>query len=296
MADFRNILAVMQENAEAPRLLNKLHRLAGSQHCDISVIRVVYEGLADLKSKHIDATADLKELILTTSQKELRDAIETADISVDGLTSAAMWNPKLWEGIVHAAASTGAELIIKTADAEHGPSVPLRTPDDWNLLRHAEVPVLLTQPRAWLSTPTVVAAIDVYDPDHEALNARILSAAQHVCHQLGGELHLVSIFPVLSKWLDEVTNIQSYVKLRKDVEEEIFLELDNFAQAEGVQGYRPHAVEGDPVDAMRNLTGLLHADLVVLGTKARTGVAGALLGNTAEKLLHALTCDVMTVP
>ena len=36
--------------------------------------------------------------------------------------------------------------------------------------------------------------------------------------------------------------------------------------------------------------------LVVLGTKARRGIAGALLGNTAEKLLHALTCDVMTVP
>ena len=42
MADFQNILAVMQDNAEAPRLLNKLHRLAGSQQCDISVIRVVY--------------------------------------------------------------------------------------------------------------------------------------------------------------------------------------------------------------------------------------------------------------
>ena len=201
MADFQNILAVMQENAEAPRLLNKLHRLAGDQKCDISVIRVVYEGLADLKSKHVDVAQELKELVLTTCQKELRDAIETAGITVDGLTSAAMWNSKQWEGIVHAAESTGAELIIKTVESEHG-AAALRTPDDWNLLRHAQVPVLLTQPRAWLTKPTVVAAIDVYDPDHEDLNARILSAAQHVCHQLDGELHLVSIFPVLSKWLD----------------------------------------------------------------------------------------------
>ncbi len=296
MADFQNILAVMQDNAEAPRLLNKLHRLAGAQNCDISVIRVVYEGLADLKSKHVDVTRDLKELILTTSQKELRDAIEAADIKVDGLTSAAMWNAKLWEGILHAAESTAAELIVKTVDTTHSPGLALRTPDDWNLLRHAKTPVLLTQPRAWMGAPTVVAAIDVYDPDHEALNARILSAAQHLAHQMNAELHLVSIFPVLSKWLDEVTNIQSYVKLRNDVKEEIFLELDNFANTEGVRDYKPHAVEGDPVDAMRNLVGLLQADVVVLGTKARTGIAGALLGNTAEKLLHALTCDVVTVP
>ena len=92
MTDFHNILAVMQENAEAPRLLNKLHRLTGTQECDISVIRVVYEGLADLQSKRVEVSQDLKELVLTTCQKELRDAIETAGITVDGLTSAASLN------------------------------------------------------------------------------------------------------------------------------------------------------------------------------------------------------------
>jgi len=270
--------------------------LTRDQSCDVSIIRVVYEGLADLRSKRIEVSHELKELVLTTAQKELRDAIETTGVNIDGLTSAAMWNSRKWEGIVHAAIATRAQLIVKTADSEAGFPAPLRTPDDWNLLRHAEVPVLLTQPRAWLPAPTIVAAVDVYDPDHEALNARILSAARHLCHQLGGELHLVSIFPELGRWLDQVSSVQSYVKLRQEVEAEIFEELDQFATDEGVTEYRPHAVEGDPVDAMRNLTGLVHADLVVLGTKARSGVSGVLLGNTAEKLLHALTCDIVTVP
>jgi universal stress protein E len=296
MHDFANILAVMQKNEEAPRLMNKLHRLADNTDCDISIIRVVYEGLADLRSKHVDVSQELKELVLTTTQKELRDAIENAGIEVKGVTSAAMWNAHTWEGVLHAAEANDADLIVKTAEADHNNPLTLRAPDDWNLLRHAKVPVLLTQPRAWLTKPTIVAAVDVYDPEHEALNARILSAANHLTHQLDGELHLVSIFPVLSKWLDEITSVQSYVALRKEIEEEIFVELADFAKEEGVQNYRPHAVEGDPVDAMRNISGLLHADLVVLGTKARTGVSGALLGNTAEKLLHALTCDVVTVP
>ena len=295
MKDFQNILAVMQHNTEAPRLLNKLHRLEVSQTCDVSVIRIVYEGLADLQSKHVDVSQELKELVLSAAQNELRDAIDDIGIEVDGLTSAAMWNAKVWEGIVHAAQSTGADLIIKTA-SQDGLAMPLRAPDDWNLLRHAEVPVLLTQPKAWAKIPTVVAAIDVYDPDHEDLNARILSTAQHLAHQLGGELHLASIFPQLNKWLDELTSVQSYVKLRKDVEEEVFAELATFAAREGVEKYHPHAVEGEPVDAMRNLVGLIEADIVVLGTKARTGVSGVLLGNTAEKLLHAVTCDVLTVP
>ena len=47
---------------------------------------------------------------------------------------------------------------------------------------------------------------------------------------------------------------------------------------------------------MRNLVEQLNADCVVLGTKARQGVAGALLGNTAEQLLDAIPCDVLAVP
>jgi universal stress protein E len=36
-------------------------------------------------------------------------------------------------------------------------------------------------------------------------------------------------------------------------------------------------------------------DLVVLGTVARTGIAGLLIGNTAERLLQRLPCSVLAV-
>ncbi len=294
MKDFQNILAVLQHNAHAPRLLRKLKQLSRTEACDISIIRVVYESLADLPSKHVDVTPEYKTLVLNTAQKELRDAIEEADVNASNITSAAMWHPHLWQGILDAAESTGADLIVKTIKSD--PQFSLRTPDDWNLLRHAEIPVLLTQPRAWMSQPTIVVALDVYDEEHEGLNIRILHAAQHLAHQLKAELHLVSIFPVLSRWLDGISSMQSYVQMRKGIEEEIFIELADYAERAGIRDYQPHAVEGDEIEAMGNLTELLHADIAVLGTKARKGVKGALLGNTAEQLLHTLTCDVLTVP
>jgi nucleotide-binding universal stress UspA family protein len=36
-------------------------------------------------------------------------------------------------------------------------------------------------------------------------------------------------------------------------------------------------------------------DLVVLGSQGRSGLARALLGSTAENLLHTLDCDTLVV-
>lgn len=37
------------------------------------------------------------------------------------------------------------------------------------------------------------------------------------------------------------------------------------------------------------------ADLVVMGTVARTGVAGLIIGNTAEAILEQVNCSVLAI-
>lgn len=294
MSRFTNILAVLDSSAEASPLVQKLMTLSGPD-TDISLIRVVYEGVADLKSKHIDVSAELKELVLEAERSALRDEVEATGTHIDKLTCAALWNPRIWAGALHAAASTAAELIVKTSAASTN-FAALRTPDDWNLLRHASTPVLLTQPRAWSAKPTVVAALDVYDPEHGELNDRILAVAHDLAGQMNAELHLASVFPMLSTWLDEVTTISSYHKLRKEIESEIFEEIATLTAEQGIEDFTSHALEGLAVESMKRLLASVDADVLVIGTKARRGVAGLLLGNTAEKLLHEVDSDVLTVP
>jgi nucleotide-binding universal stress UspA family protein len=36
-------------------------------------------------------------------------------------------------------------------------------------------------------------------------------------------------------------------------------------------------------------------DLIVMETVSRAGIAGLLIGNTAEKILHQVDCSVLTV-
>ncbi len=39
----------------------------------------------------------------------------------------------------------------------------------------------------------------------------------------------------------------------------------------------------------------INADIVVIGSVGRSGISGALIGNTAEKILDEVTADVLVV-
>lgn len=56
-----------------------------------------------------------------------------------------------------------------------------------------------------------------------------------------------------------------------------------------------HLVEGKPADVVANVADGEKVDLVVLGTVARLGILGHLIGNTAEDVLRKLHCGVVAI-
>lgn len=58
---------------------------------------------------------------------------------------------------------------------------------------------------------------------------------------------------------------------------------------------RLHLIEGDPVERIPELVMEQGIDLLVMGTVCRTGIAGFLIGNTAEEVLNRIDCSVLTV-
>lgn len=53
--------------------------------------------------------------------------------------------------------------------------------------------------------------------------------------------------------------------------------------------------QGTPEILLADYVASDDVDLVVLGSHGRSGLARALLGSTAENLLHALDCDTLVV-
>jgi nucleotide-binding universal stress UspA family protein len=59
----------------------------------------------------------------------------------------------------------------------------------------------------------------------------------------------------------------------------------------------PHVVEdGNVAGAICEMAAKLEADLIVMGTRGRTGLAHVFLGSVAERTLRHAPCPVLTVP
>jgi nucleotide-binding universal stress UspA family protein len=54
--------------------------------------------------------------------------------------------------------------------------------------------------------------------------------------------------------------------------------------------------EGDPVPTILSYADYVAADLIVMGTHGLTGLERALVGSTAERVLHEASCPVLTIP
>ncbi len=53
--------------------------------------------------------------------------------------------------------------------------------------------------------------------------------------------------------------------------------------------------EGDPATEILRVAREIHADLIVLGTHGRTGLARLLMGSVAEQVVRKAACPVLTV-
>jgi universal stress protein E len=291
-----DILVVLGDDPdEAGYVLDKTATLARGSGARVHVVRVVYEGIADLSASAIDAAADLKSFILESEESVTEDMVERARQDLPGLETATLWNPRAWEGVLHAAAQTGAGLIIKGASRHPRLGEIVRTPDDWNLLRSSEVPVMLVKPQAWLGEREVVCALDPFDDAHDDLNLALLRAGDALCRVLQGSLHLVAAYPLFERWAGELGGLRDYDALKRDVEQEIRDRIVALADQAGVSYERLYADEGRPEHVIAALAEDLGAELVVVGTHARQGLKGLVLGNTSERLVHHLTTDVVTV-
>ena len=58
---------------------------------------------------------------------------------------------------------------------------------------------------------------------------------------------------------------------------------------------RSHLIEGTPESVIRSLVEQREAHLLMLGAVSRSAMQRAVIGNTAEKVIDAVSCDVLIV-
>lgn len=212
------------------------------------------------------------------------------------------WDYPPHEAIVRRAQAIGAGLIV--AEWHQGARTKpwLIHLTDWELLRLSPAPVLLLRTAKPYRRPRVLAAVD---PSHahakpSGLDSRILDAATDISLSLKGSLHVVhACYPSIVG-----TDVQAAarkaamswaVQRYDDLVEQERQVFEAFRESVGVPRTRAHLVEGNPVKVIPRLAKKLNAGIVVMGALSRSGLERVFIGNTAERVLGALPCDVLVV-
>lgn len=201
--------------------------------------------------------------------------------------------------IIRATLRNGHDLVIKPA--EH-PSFLDRMfgSDDMHLLRKCPCPVWLTHRNERPKSRRVLAAVDfdpqAPDPVVDRLNVQILQLAAQQAQADQAQLHIVHAWSApgevgLRIWNDEAQtpNVVDTIRLSREAGLEELAEP--FAESAPVL----HLVRGRADKEIPALARKQAMDLVVMGTVARTGIAGLLIGNTAEAIINQLDCSLLAV-
>ena len=138
----------------------------------------------------------------------------------------------------------------------------------------------------------VLAAVDVgnSDGEHRALHFNIVDHGFQIAALAKAQLHVITAHP--SPMLSAADPV---FQLKESIEARYRDQCRAFQAEFDVDDAHLHIAEG-PADVLIPYTARkLNAVVTVIGTVARTGISGALIGNTAEVVLDSLETDVLVL-
>jgi universal stress protein E len=209
-------------------------------------------------------------------KKILEEAV--APIAASGLTvsTEVEWDKDWYHAVVRAAARNHADIVYKSSYKHSASQRILKSTSDWTLIRECLSPVLLIKQVKRPEVPVILAAIDisVRTQSYEKLNEHILELGRKLVVSDIAEIHVVNAFPDFRITPDP----------RKLIE------------ATGLDKSRIHIMMGPPERVIVEMANKLNANMVVVGNSHRSGLAAMMQGNTAEKILDKLDCNVLAMP
>lgn len=193
------------------------------------------------------------------------------------------------------AIAAGHDLLAVTDDQDDEQQATIR-----RLLRKCPCPVWVIRPSR-ATTVRVLAAIDP-QPEEADLNHRVLDLAAEFAHAFEGELHVATAWRLYgestmqSSAFAQVSDPQFIPRERQRTRQAHVAAIEALAaeHAEGTS-WQVHVEEGDPSDVIGQVIARERINLLVMGTVARTGLSGLVMGNTAERLFDSVRCSVVAV-
>lgn len=191
------------------------------------------------------------------------------------------------------------DLVIATAEEKKGIHARLFGTISMHLMRKCPCPVWVVK-RAQVKPYTrILAAVapSVYDSNRDSLNPLILQLASSMARSEAAELYIVHVWSLSDYDRIKCSTENEVQKAKEHMRTKYKQFFDNLLDELGITDLNPHVylIEGEPDERISALVDMEKIDLLVMGTVCRTGIAGFLIGNTAEEVLSQVDCAVLTI-
>jgi universal stress protein E len=301
----RQILVAIGDVRRIPRgELRKAGILARAARAKVELFHAIDEPDPERSFPETATFEEVETLRATIAQKYERCLERFArDPALRGVSvrCRASWDYPPHAAVVRRALATHSDLVIAAARGHRfGARMVLRN-TDWELIRHCPVPLLLVKsPRAY-RRPLVLAAVD---PLHKharpaSLDLRLLQAGGELARLLHGSLQVFHAYMPLVSVPPMATAAAPLVMMPPEAEavhaEQVTRVIGAFADKAGIARRRCHLRMGEVADELGTFARRSGTAIVVMGAVSRSALARLFIGNTAERTLDRLNCDVLIV-
>lgn len=310
MKRFKNILLVDDNEDLQESSLQRAVNLAEHNQADLSIIRIVNVPHDTILSGFA-APERLKKAYTVEWQNQLAEITANCQDKVN-ITGKLIFD-RVFPRVVQEVIENGYDLVMKSAEEHHTLKNRIFGSVDMHLLRKCPCPVWIMKSHEITQYKGIVAAVDFEPSEDEKkmsnLNRQILELASSLALSEFSQLHVAHAWTAwgesllntprfnlaeggrVDEWIEQqrVTHEKRVDVLMGILSDMISSETNEYL------GPKVHIVKGKAYDVIPNLVREQQADLVVMGTVARTGIPGFLMGNTAENILNNIDCSVLAV-
>ncbi len=311
MRRFKNILLVLNGSDLKGPETKRAIKLARANRARLTVVDVLQFSTLGLR------LPSLNEKMLTLHRQlgeERRQELEKLffELSQEIYIRCEVLQGKPFAEIIRFVQKCDCDLVIKAVGEEKRFSSILFGSTDLQLLRKCPCPVWLVKADDSAESRNILAAVQLEaigeEEELDELNLQIVEIASSMAYRENGALHIVNAWIVFDgETLAKKLSTHYHEQVEIWVEEQ----RQNIAAAQlvfqrKVQKYLEknaisdisctfHFLEGEAEEVIAGLVEEQGMDLVIMGTAARTDLAGFFVGNTSEAVLRQIDTSVLAV-
>jgi universal stress protein E len=293
---FKKVLVLVDgDDPRQPALRRAIECVA--EGGEIEVFAIVYEPMLEGYLGNKEIYEPLRRRVL--EERRERAAALARAVESEGVrgSSKAVWSHPMHAAVATEVDASGIDLVVAAPANLHqggGPRGGGLTHSDWQVVTSSRAPLLVVKSDGHTPYRSIVAAVDPFHShakpaalDHDIL--RVARQLQIHTHATLTALHCY--FPVEYFGAD-LTRIAPSDPRLVDARLEAVRALCTGA---GIAGEAARLVAGAPHTVLTEMQQGGEADVIVMGALARGRFAELVLGNTAERVLHHGTGDVLVM-